>query len=114
MLTFDQLQRDLSPEIIKALQTNIYDLSQLKKEFGAGLESLRGKLLEIEPDASFVVFGEDSDGHGEWFRTLADHERLWERDSFEILERREREGNDSHQPPLRCRRHNVILRKKRQ
>ena len=96
---------------LEALQTRVYDLSQLKREFGNQCEKLRGLLLEIEPQGSFVVFGEDVDGHGEWFRSLEDHQRLWEKDGFEVLEIKTREGDDSHVPPLRCLRHNVVMRK---
>lgn len=111
IVPFENVQRIVGPRGIHLLQTEIFDLSQLKSELGDDLESLRGKLLEIEQNESFVIFGEDTDGHGEWFRPWHDHEIQWKRNGFQIIEVREREGNDSHVPPLRCHRHNVILRK---
>ena len=112
IIPFDTVKKILGQSGIDALQTKIFDLSQLKNEFGASVESLRGMLLEIEPQNSFVIFGEDPDGHGEWFRPWNDHVKQWKQNGFQILEVQEREGNDSHEPPLRCHRHNVILIKK--
>ena len=111
VIPFDTLLTSIGQSGIDSLRMRIFDLSQLKNEFGSSVESLRGKLLEIEPQ-SFVIFGEDSDGHGEWFRPWNDHVKQWEQNGFQILEVKEREGNDSHEPPLRCHRHNVILLKK--
>ena len=93
-----------------ALRTRIYDLSQLTKEFGTGTSSLRGKLVEIEP-GGFVVFGEDEEGHGEWFRRLGDHIQHWNALGFSIQDLKSRFGNDSHTPPLTCFRHNIVLEK---
>lgn len=95
-----------------SLQAEIYDLAQLKRRFGDNTEILRGPLLEIEPSNSFVIFGENEAGHGEWFRPFDDHLELWHSLGFEVLATKERQGNDSHNPPLRCFRHNVVLRKK--
>lgn len=109
-IPFRQVTDILGATTVEALQSHIYDLSQLKREFDGNFEPLRGKLIEIEPDSSFVVFGEDPNGHGEWFRSLTDHKKLWENDGFEIVDMKMREGDDSHDPPLRCRRFNIILR----
>jgi hypothetical protein len=109
---FDQLRQMIEPEMIAALQSEIFDLAQLERKFGRNWQSLRGLLLEIEPEKSFVVFGENEVGHGEWFRTLNEHLRLFQSNGFEILTRQSREGNDSHNPPLRCQRHNLVLQKK--
>lgn len=110
-IPFQQLTDGLDQKVLTALQQEIYDLTQLKKVFGEQFEQTRGKLLEIEENGSFVVFGEDENGHGEWFRPLADHLKLWEQNGFEVIEIKSREAGDSHVPPLRCRRHNVVLRK---
>lgn len=112
VIDFDQALGLFGEEITRALQTEIYDLIDLKSKFPMlNTELLRGKILEIEPDGSFVVFGEDEQGHGEWFRRLEDHVLTWENDGFEIVEIQTREGTDGHEPPLECLRHNVILRK---
>lgn len=112
VINFDQASGLFGEEITRALQTEIYDLIDLKRKFPMlNTELLRGKIIEIEPNGSFVVFGEDEQGHGEWFRRLDDHILTWEQDSFEIIEIKTREGTDSHKPPLECLRHNVILRK---
>lgn len=97
--------------ILKPLREEIYDLAQIKRDINQDSEHLRGSLIEIEPDSSFVIFGEDDIGHGEWFRTFSDHLENWKENGFSIIETRIREGNDSHTPPLRCLRHNVFLRK---
>ncbi len=112
IVSFKQLAEGLNWDILVSLSHKIYDLTQLKSSFGEQFEEARGKLLEIEESDSFVIFGEDTDGHGEWFRLLSDHMKLWEENGFEIVEVKTREGNDSHVPPLRCKRHNVVLRKK--
>lgn len=112
ILSFNKLFPIVGQTIIDALRTRIYDLTQLKNEFGDSLETLRGILLEIEPNDSFVIFGEDKNGHGEWFRSWQDNVAQWQKDGFQIIEVKDREGNDSHEPPLRCHRHNVILIKK--
>lgn len=112
IIDFTALHEIVGPEIIAALQSKIFDLAQLERMFGKKWEQLRGLLLEIEPNGSFVVFGEDENGHGEWFRSLNDHLQLFQNDGFEILAMKSREGNDSHIPPLCCRRHNIILKKK--
>lgn len=98
--------------ITDALQNHIYDLAQFKQEFGEEMESLRGNLVEIEHPGGFVVFGEDPDGHGEWFRSLGDHLNLWQRLGFIVSDLKSRFGNDSHTPPLMCMRHNIVLTRK--
>lgn len=99
--------------VVKRLQTDIYDLKQLKETFPEiDKELLRDLIIEIEPEGSFVVFGEDQQGHGEWFRIFEDHKKTWEEHGFEIVEIATRRGKDSHKPPLECLRHNVVLRKK--
>lgn len=111
IINFNQLQQIVGPEIITALQSEIFDLAQLERKSGQNWQSLRGLLLEIEPEKSFVVFGENEVGHGEWFRSLDDHLQLFQNNGFEILAMQSREGDDSHQPPLRCQRHNLVLQK---
>ncbi len=100
------------PTLTDALRKNIYDLRQLTAEFGEDLTSMRGKLIEIERPGGFVVFGEDPNGHGEWFRTLGNHMSLWQRLGFFVSDIKSRFGNDSHTPPLLCMRHNIVLTKK--
>ncbi len=112
-IPFLRLKDELGNKVIHALQNKIYDLEGFKEMFPEiDSESLRGMILEIEPKRSFVVFGEDPQGHGEWFRRLEEHKRIWQKDGFEIVEVATREGTDSHEPPLKCLRHNVVLRKK--
>lgn len=101
-----------STAVTEALQNHIYDLAQFKREFGNDMESVRGKLIEIEHPGGFVVFGEDPNGHGEWFRGLGDHIGLWQRLGFIVSDLKSRFGNDSHTPPLMCMRHNIVLTKK--
>ena len=110
-INFSKLKSITSPEIITALQSDIFNLSQLERMFGKKFGKLRGILLEIEPEKSFVVFGEDETGHGEWFRPLNDHLDIFKKDGFQLLAIQSREGNDSHNPPLHCLRHNLILQK---
>jgi len=113
VIVLENLRGSLGSEVITALRQNIYDLKELHEAFpDVDVESLRGRIIEIEPDRSFVVFGEDEQGHGEWFRTLEDHKKTWEADGFEIVEISSRRGMDSHDPPLDCERHNVVLKKK--
>ncbi|OGJ38351.1 MAG: hypothetical protein A2383_03780 [Candidatus Pacebacteria bacterium RIFOXYB1_FULL_39_46] len=114
IISHHQLQTILpSSEAVHALQTRIFDLNQLKEEFGEHLEFLRGKIVEIEPEGeSFVVFAEDESGHGEWFRSFNDHLKTWEKDGLIIADMQDRIGIDSHQPPLSCHRHIVLLTKK--
>ena len=112
IINFDQAVNLFGEEITRAFQTEIYDLIDLKRKFPMlNTELLRGKIIEIESNESFVVFGEDEQGHGEWFRRLDDHISTWEQDGFEIVEIQTRQGTDGHKPPLECLRHNVILRK---
>ncbi|MDZ7586764.1 MAG: hypothetical protein U0946_03325 [Patescibacteria group bacterium] len=116
-LPFNHVRQIMGEDGIEALQTEIYDLSQLKRKFNIDLDFiLKGPILEIEKDCpeSVVVFGENEVGHGEWFRPLKDHLKQWKTTwgwGFDILEIKSREGNDSHNPPLRCFRHNIVLRK---
>lgn len=113
VISFQQLLSSRGEDFVKALQSGIYDLQEVSQFFPhVDVESLRGALIEIEPGNSFVVFGEDAQGHGEWFRTLEDHKNTWKQDGFEVVEIATREGKDSHQPPLECVRHNVVLRKR--
>lgn len=113
IITHTELQKIVTPDVILALQTRIFDLNQLKKEFGQRLESLKGKIIEIEPNKdSFVVFGEDEFGHGEWFRSFDDHIKTWENDGLKISDMQNRIGTDSHDPKLICHRHIVLLTKK--
>lgn len=113
VIHFDTLSRLLDAEKITELTSTIYDLAESDESTNDGLHTFRGKLLEIENDNSFVVFGEDEIGHGEWFRPLADHVAMWEKHGFEIMEIKTREGTDSHTPPLICQRHNVVMKKRR-
>ena len=113
IIPFERLSMRLGEEVMKSLQSGIYDLQELNQLFPQiPIESLRGAILEIEPSGSFVVFGEDDQGHGEWFRKLEDHQMTWAEDGFDVVEVSTRTGKDSHEPPLECLRHNVILRKK--
>jgi len=112
-VSFAQLQNLIPQEMLQALQTSIYDLDEVRQLFPQiSFDDMRGKIIEIEPGGSFVVFGEDAQGHGEWFRRLDDHKATWEQHGFEVVEIATREGTDSHNPPLQCMRHNVVLRKK--
>ncbi len=106
------INENRSASLLSALQNNIYDLAQLKREFGDDLESHRGRLLEIEKPDGFVIFGEDANGHGEWFRRLGDHVSFWKTLGFVVSDIKTRFGNDSHTPPLICQRHNIVLTKK--
>jgi hypothetical protein len=99
-----------SCSFLDILRTEIYDLKQLGRKSNLVSDSWRGSIFEIEPE-SFVVFGENEVGHGEWFRSLNDHLQLWQKLGFKLLAILSREGNDSHNPPLRCFRHNIVLRK---
>jgi hypothetical protein len=111
-VSFRLLAKNFGPNLIQALKDQIYDLEGLMDLFpNIDPNMLRGSLLEIEPNRSFVVFGEDKQGHGEWFRSLEDHLFAWQQTGFEILEIKSREGFDSHNPPLKCKRHNVVLKK---
>jgi SAM-dependent methyltransferase len=117
-LPFNHVRDIMGDDGIDALHMEIYDLAQLNRKFKVDLDfTLRGHLLAIEKECpgSVVIFGENEAGHGEWFRPLADHLQQWKspwwQPNFEILEMRSREGNDSHNPPLRCFRHNIVLRK---
>lgn len=108
-ISSDQLKDELGNTVVHELQTEIYDLEQLTEIIGRErAEKFRGPLLEIELGSSFVVFGEDPQGHGEWFRPLMQHLTDWERDGFSAIDSKTRDGNDSHNPPLRCLRHNFI------
>jgi len=112
VVVFERSKEEFGNQIIKALQNNIYDLQQFKESFPEiNSELLRGIILEIEPKKSFVVFGEDLQGHGEWFRTISDHKSLWQKDGFLLIEKSSRPGKDSHEPKLECLRHNVLLKK---
>jgi len=112
IVSYKQLQEILGTKVVEALQNHIYDLEELEAMFPSiDTSQLRGILLEIEPNRSFVVFGEGQQGHGEWFRSLKDHLSSWQQTGFEVVEIKSREGLDSHVPPLKCKRHNIVLRK---
>lgn len=106
IIPFDPRDKRLGP-----LREDIYDLTQLKEEVDPNADNLRGALVEIEPNGSFVIFGEDEHGHGEWFRTLDNHQESWQIDGFEVVEMQSRQGDDSHEPPLRCKRQIAVLKK---
>lgn len=112
IVRFDSLHRLVENSLlVERLQEDCYNLKQLIDE-QPFLEVLRSKLVEIQECESFVVFGEDSIGHGEWFRSFKSHQELWERDGFVVKKILQRDGTDSHTPPLQCRRQSVILEKK--
>lgn len=112
IVDFERAKDDLGEKVIEGLLSNIYDLKELQTAFpNLETEVLRNLILEIEPNRSFVTFGEDEQGHGEWFRTLEDHQKTWIQNGFNIVEISSRKGLDSHNPPLVCQRHNVVLKK---
>jgi hypothetical protein len=103
------LENMLGQSAILALRNRIFDLAQLRREFPTiDTTKIRGKILEILPN-SFVVFGEDEVGHGEWFSTWEWQMELWQQNGFVIIDHQSRLGQDSHQPPLECVRHIVLL-----
>lgn len=104
LIDFQSLNQIVNQSVIASLQSQIYDLEGLSQSF-------RGPLIEIEPNSSFVVFGEDQQGHGEWFRRIEDHLLTWLNNGLTIKEIKSRVGWDSHEPQLKCFRHNVILTK---
>lgn len=111
LISLEELTLLVEEKVIIALKERIFSLEQLTEEFPElNTQFLRGKLLEIMPD-SFVIFGEDKVGHGEWFSSLEWHKNLWEKNNFTIVDQNKREGHDSHQPPLECVRHIVLLEK---
>ncbi len=113
LLTASNISPDKINEIFKALCNEVFDLAKLIEKFPELEElkkELRGAIIEIKPN-SFVVFGEDERGHGEWFRSWEQHRILWDKTGWNMIFHHQREGNDSHQPPLRCRRHIVLLQK---
>jgi hypothetical protein len=113
-MSFEQVCARLPEEVRGALQSRIFSLAQLADEFPDNdWSDLRGCIVEIAPQ-SFVVFGEDEHGHGEWFSAFACQEKLWNEAGFEVLAHHTREGEDSHQPPLLCVRHIVLLKKKQE
>ncbi|MBP9782087.1 hypothetical protein KBC89_05545, partial [Candidatus Woesebacteria bacterium] len=66
-ISLAKLRDQFPEELIRALRSRIFSLSQLAQEFPAfDVSNLQGCLLEINPN-SFVIFGEDAEGHGEWF-----------------------------------------------
>ena len=112
IIKLEHLNSVLGKVIVSALQNSVYDLSELAIFLpNLDLSGLKGKILEIGQNENFVVFGEDDQGHGEWFRKLNDHIMEWQRNGFNIMEIQSREGWDSHNPPLRCHRHIAVLRK---
>jgi len=99
-------------ELIWRLQSSIYDLEDLKKHDGIPVDQICGSIIEIEPDMHWhVVFGEDAQGHGEWFESFQSHINNWETAGFQVTEHASRIGLDSHVPQLKCVRHNVLMRK---
>ena len=112
IIKFEQLNPLLGEVTVSALQNSVYDLFELAVFLpNIDLSGLRGKILEIGQNENFVVFGEDDQGHGEWFRKLDDHVIEWQRTGFNIMEIQSREGWDSHDPSLRCHRHIAVLKK---
>lgn len=112
VVNIEEMREVVGDEVITALKSNVYDLKELHEAFPElNVESMRGLIMEIEPGRSFVVFAEDEQGHGEWFRTIEDHQKSWVEHGFEIVGLASRKGEDSHEPPLVCNRHNVVLRK---
>lgn len=112
-LPFRELEGLVSNEAIEALKDKIYDLAEFERQFPEiAIQQLRESIVEIEPENSVVVFGNDELGEGEWFRTLDSHLNQWRKTGFDVLEIKSRVGNDSHNPPLVCHRHNVVMRKR--
>ncbi|HCC30796.1 MAG TPA: hypothetical protein DEQ03_12220 [Marinilabiliales bacterium] len=111
-IPFSASLSNLGSVMISAFQQRIYDLDELKRFMPVEeAEQLRGTIIGIEENDSFVVFGEDQQGHGEWFRTWQDHIQTWQRHGFHNVEVQSRRGLDSHDPPLKCVRLNVVLQK---
>lgn len=117
MIPMEQVIDNLGKRTLSSLRSEIYNFAQLSETAGRKIDSMRGHFIEIEPQ-SFVIFGQDLGGngldpigHGEWFRPLSDHLQLWQKDGLEIIGLKSRVGEDSHEPPLFCFRHNVVLRK---
>ncbi len=116
---FSTLLETIGEEGVKQLQTDLFDIEDMKKSGMTNPEAIRGMLLEIEPNNSFAIFGSgetdvqqqvDLIGHGEWFRPISDHIRTWIADGFRVEEIRSKSGFDSHEPKLSCLRHIVLLR----
>lgn len=105
LIDFHSLNQIVNQSVVTAFQSQIYDLEGLSQSF-------RGPLIEIEPNSSFVVFSEDQQGHGEWFRRIEDHLQTWLNNGLTINEIKSHVGWDKHKPGLKCFRHNVVLRKK--
>ena len=121
IIRFSDLQEMAGDEFVAKLQTEFFDLDDIRKNSNHDSEAMRGILLEIERGESFAIFGSgksdldeqvDLIGHGEWFRGLPDHIQMWQRDGFFIEHIRSRSGLDSHLPKLHCLRHIVMLRKR--
>jgi len=119
---FRTLSQRVDKSFIRKLQSEFFDLEDIAKIPGSKPEAIRGLLLEIEQNGSFVIFGSgksdlveniDIIGHGEWFRSLQDHIKTWTTDGFIIEDVRSRTGLDSHKPKLACWRHLVLLRKEK-
>ncbi len=113
-ISFERLKEVVGEDVIRALQGEIYDLAELREKFpqldDEIIFQLQGALIEIEAGGTIAVFGEDEIGHGEWFPKLEQLIDTWQNHGFEIIGLKARVGLDSHNPPLKCRRHNVILR----
>jgi len=119
MVSFSTLLDTIGEEGIRKLQTELFDIEDMKKRGMTNPDAIRGMLLEIEPNNSFAIFGSgatdmeqhiDLVGHGEWFRQIDDHIRTWTADEFHIEDIRSKSGFDSHEPKLSCLRHIVLLR----
>ena len=111
IICLNQLQRQFNSEIIDFLNNAAFDLHQLRAKFpNIDFIQLQGPIIEIAPE-SFVVFSDDQNGHGEWFKGFNHHLDLWHHHRLELIGLKNRTGLDSHEPPLACRRHNAILKK---
>lgn len=116
IVTFKRLSELVGADVISGLRQHVYDLNDLKETFPRqeDIDLFRGFLIEIEEGGSFVVFGEDLQGHGEWFRAIREHILFATQHGMELKEMKSRIGWDSHTPPLKCFRHNIIFEKRRQ
>jgi len=114
LVPFNLTRQLLDKNTLELLNSSIFDLAQLKqKNPDLDVNKLKGSIIEISPD-SFVVFDdnpEDPNGHGEWFKSINDHFSVWSKNNLAVVDINSKDGTDSHNPKLACRRHNVILKK---
>jgi hypothetical protein len=106
------METTLGALFIDTLLTETYHLQELIQKHPL-LSSLRSKIVEIGQGGSFVVFGEDQAGHGEWFRSFKSHQEMWKDHGMKIFHTTHRIGEDSHKPPLKCKRHIVVMEKEK-